>query len=333
MTTTFLLEAPIALVPVIAFFLTLLYFDSYGLISPSEVAQTMTAGLALGVAAYFVNGALLAHVNIEFTSYSRFIAPIVEESLKAAALIWLFARNRIGFMIDAAIMGFAIGTGFAVFENVYYLYIFTDANFGMWIIRGFGTAIMHGGVTAIFAVLSQAFIERRGDLNPVYFLPGFLAAGAIHTIYNQFASNPLLATVVILVGLPPLFLLIFSKSERSVSRWLVNDYKSRQRLLDEINNGQFLQSETGRFMMSLSKKFDQSVVDDLFAYLKLHTQLLLRSEQVSLTPGRGDNFVVRIEDKEDVARLNALRKKIGSTAFKALWPHLRFSRRELWQIH
>ncbi len=333
MATQFFLEAPIALVPVLLFLGALLYFDSYRLTSFIELMQTLCAGILLGVAAYFINGWLLTRSAIAFATYSHFVAPLIEEGLKAAALIWLFARNRIGFMIDAAIMGFAVGTGFSLFENIYYLYALPDADLGVWIIRGFGTALMHGGATAMFAVLAQSFMERRGGLKPIWFLPSLLAAAAIHAAFNQFANLPLLGTIAVLVGLPPLFLLIFTKSEYAVHQWLVNDYKSHQQLLDEINSGQFKQSEAGRFMLNLTNKFDRATVENMFRYMKLHTQVVLRAEQLTLAREKNEPADPRPEDRADLLRLDALEKTIGRAALMALWPHLHFSRRELWKLH
>ena len=43
---------------------------------------------------------------------------------------------------DAAIIGFAVVSGFALLENVYYLLNVTESNLFFWIIRGFGTAII-----------------------------------------------------------------------------------------------------------------------------------------------------------------------------------------------
>src|SRR5205807_9111089 len=44
-----------------------------------------------------------------------------EESAKAALLVVLIATGRVGFLVDAAVLGFSIGTGFALFENIWYL--------------------------------------------------------------------------------------------------------------------------------------------------------------------------------------------------------------------
>ncbi|HEY0300929.1 MAG TPA: PrsW family glutamic-type intramembrane protease, partial [Rhizomicrobium sp.] len=283
--------------------------------------------------AYFANGYLLRALAVDYSDYSHFVGPAVEETLKALALIVFFARNRIGFMIDALILGFAVGTGFGVFENVYYLYSFQDAALGDWIIRGFGTAIQHGGATAIFAMLSQSLIERRGALRPWHFIPGLAIAIAAHVAYNLLQDTPMIAALAILVGLPPLFYLVFAKSEHAVHQWLVHDYESHEQLLADIESGRFLHSEAGRFILSLTRKFSKAVVDDIFAYLKLHTQLVLLAEKLRLAREKGEPVPAAPRIREDLRRLKELERRIGRAAMLALWPHLHFSRRELWQLH
>lgn len=333
MGTQFLIEAPIALVPVLGFLVTLHLLDSYRLTSLAEMAQTMAAGVVLALAAYFTNGFLLSRLTIDYTAYSHFIGPLVEELLKAAALVFFFARNRIGFTIDAIVMGFAVGTGFGVFENVYYLYAFQDAAMGDWIIRGFGTAIMHGGATALFAALSQSLIEKRGSAAPYLFLPGLALAIVVHVVFNLLQGTPLIATMAVLIGLPPLFLFIFTKNEHAVHQWLVHDYSSHELLLAEINSGRFTHSEAGRFMLNLTNKFSPDVVAHMFEYLKLHTQLVLRAEQRTLAREKNEVVEARPQDRDDLLRLDALEKVIGRAAMTTLWPHLHFSRRELWELH
>ncbi|MBV9044631.1 MAG: PrsW family intramembrane metalloprotease [Alphaproteobacteria bacterium] len=333
MSTHFLLEAPVGLLPVLAFLATLLHFDSYRLVNLKEIVGCLVAGLALAAAAYFINGAILQLLAINVPTYSHTLAPAVEEGLKATAVLYLFLRNRIGFMIDAAILGFAVGTGFSLFENIYYLHAYEGANIGVWIVRGFGTAIMHGGATALFALVSQSFIEEKGAPKPVHFLLGLLPAIALHLLFNLIADIPLLPTAVVLFGLPPLFYLTFSKNEHAVHQWLVDDYKSHAQLLDEINSGAFRHSEAGRFILELSRKFSPAMVEDVFTYLKLHTQLVLRAEQLALARERQEAVEPAPQNAEDLRVLHELEKRIGASAMMALWPHLHFSRRELWEMH
>jgi len=83
--------------------------------------------------------------------------------------------NRIGFLVDAAIYGFAIGAGFALVETVAYWNVLSTHTWSLWVVRGFGTAVMHGGATAICAIVGKA-LEERGGGAAVYGWPfAFLA--------------------------------------------------------------------------------------------------------------------------------------------------------------
>jgi protease PrsW len=335
MSPLLLIEALIAFLPVLVFLLVLLRLDSYKLVSLREVLACLLAGLLLAAVSYFVNTQAIGVLHYSFTTYSQFVAPFAEESLKAVFIIVLFARNRLGFMIDAAIAGFAVGAGFSVTENLYYLHAFSPdaANIGVWVVRGFGTALMHGGATAIFGVMAEGLTERQATINPLMMLPGLLAAIAVHALYNFLQFVPLIATAAMVVILPIAVVAVFAKSEHKVHTWLLSDYASHEHLLEDIRSGAFSNSEAGRLIRDISDKFDPDVVADLFEYVRLHTELVIRSEQTSLGRETGQKLGHAHEIHEAFRRLHALEKKIGPVAMLTLWPHLHFSRRELWELH
>jgi RsiW-degrading membrane proteinase PrsW (M82 family) len=329
-----LLEASTSLLPVLAFLVVLHTLDGYKLVDSREFTETLVAGMVLAVVSYFTNSRAIGILKYDFATYSRFAAPVAEEFLKAAFMIVLFARNRIGFMIDAAIMGFAVGAGFSLTENLYYLYEFpTGANLGVWIVRGFGTAIMHGGATAIFGVMGQGLTERRAIVNPLMLLPGLAVAVVVHGVYNYFQSSALTAAVVMLVTVPMILFFVFAKSEHGIHTWLLHDYESHEHLLEDIQSGEFTHSEAGRFILDISNRFDPEVVAELFAYIKLHTELAVRADKVSLAHETGEKLEDGHALHESFKKLHALEKKIGPAAMLALWPHLHFSRRELWELN
>src|SRR5580704_1276408 len=144
------IELGLGLGPVLLFLAALLWFDSFKLVSFRMVVGVVLMGAIAAVACYAAGGLAMDLSHASFANYSRYGAPFLEEAMKAAVMILLFARNRIGFMVDAAILGLAVGAGFGAFENIYYAQIFPDANTGVWIVRGLGTAIMHASVTAVF---------------------------------------------------------------------------------------------------------------------------------------------------------------------------------------
>ena len=83
-------------------------------------------------------------------------------------------------MVDTAISGFAVGAGFAVLENLTYIPDLSASGLITSAIRGLGTAMMHGGTTAIFGIVSVSLSEIRASRSKLVFLPGLAIAVFIH---------------------------------------------------------------------------------------------------------------------------------------------------------
>ncbi len=75
--------------------------------------------------------------------------------------MYLIRQEKVGFMVDAGIHGFALGTGFALIENFYYALSLGSADPLVWLVRGLGTAVMHGSVTAIVGIVSKDPTDRH----------------------------------------------------------------------------------------------------------------------------------------------------------------------------
>ena len=103
----------ISLLPVFIFLAFLIYLDSFKLVKISFLINVILIGCAAAIISYFLNRFLLNNLAIEVSTYTRYISPVIEELLKASFIIYLLSKNKIGFMVDAAIYGFAVGAGFA----------------------------------------------------------------------------------------------------------------------------------------------------------------------------------------------------------------------------
>src|SRR6478609_6594741 len=182
----------LALVPVLILLAVFVWLDAFKLMSMREIVVLLVLGGLGALTAWPVAGRFLDTLPIGFSIYSRFIAPWIEEAIKALIMILLFRMNRIGYKLDAVISGFAIGAGFSVVENVLYLTIFPGYGAGTWLVRGLGTAVMHGTTHELAERENRA---AAGDFNfsLLWFLPGYLIAVAIHTAFNHFPDRPLLA--------------------------------------------------------------------------------------------------------------------------------------------
>jgi protease PrsW len=326
-------RALVALLPVLVFLGSLLWLDSYKLVGLRKVLATILAGTAIAAACYGINLALLGALPMDFSAYSRFVAPVVEESLKGLVIVYLVRRHAIGFPADAAIFGFAVGTGFAVVENLYYLAVFQDAHIAVWVVRGFGTAIMHGGTTAIFGIVAHTLAEQRQSQGFTEFLPGLLIATLIHSLYNQFLFAPVYSTLGIILLLPPAIWYAFQRSEHALQRWLAVDFDADTQLLELINSGAMEDSRLGRHLESIRQHFPGEVVADMLCYLRLHVELSMRASATLLLRESGIQPEVDPEVRAMVEEMRFLEKSIGRTGQHAMKPFLRLSSRDLWQLY
>lgn len=333
MLTDVLTRAPVGLLPVLIFVLLLLYMESYKLVSFRTILWVILAGALLPVAGYWINGYAISLLDWDFSTYSRYAAPVIEEGMKACVMIYLFRSNRIGFLVDSAILGFAVGAGFGVVENFYYLYLAADAQIAVWVVRGFGTAIMHGGTMALFGVMAQALTERQMKINPLLLVPGYLVAITIHSVFNHFPGTPILTTLGTLLALPLIFMVVFQKSAQAMHEWLEVDFDEDTELLEQINSGEFRESRIGRFLQDLKQRFPGTVVVDMLCYLRLYTELALRAKGVLMMRENGLDTPVGERTKAKFEEMHYLEKSIGKTGLLAMSPFLQMTRKDLWQLY
>lgn len=333
MTLLLLARALVGLLPVLALLAALLWLDSYKLVPLRLVLAVVGCGAAAAALAYLVGELFLDGGSIPFATYSRSLAPATEELLKALIIVALIRTHRIGFLVDAAIFGFAAGTGFALAENLYYLHLVPDATLGTWIVRGFGTALMHGGATATFAVIGVTLIERRPAAAVRAFLPGLALAILLHAAFNGFVLAPRVSTLAIVAVLPPLFYAVFTLSERALAGWLGKGFDADTAMLQLIESGHLAESPTGRYLQALRERFAGPVVADLLCYLRLHTELSLRAKGILMMRESGFDVPIDEATREACGEMRFLHKSIGRTALLAIQPILSMSHRDLWQLY
>ena len=333
MNAELLMRAPIALGPVVLFLVGLVQLDGYKLLRLRMVLAMVAAGGLAAGASYLVNNYAYAHFSGDFTAYSRYMSPSSEEFLKAVLLVFLMRTRRVGLPVDAGIAGFAIGTGFALIENLYYLASRPDTALPVQVIRGFGTAIMHGGTATVLAMISTTLYEERPHGGPHLLLPGFLAAVALHTGFNHLLVRAALATLAILVVLPLAIYLVFRYSERSLRDWLDTDLDSNVQLLESINRGTFLDSNSGRYLQALRDRFRGEDLADMLCCLRLHAELALRAKGVLLLRESGmDELPLEQETRDKLAELTHLKRAIGRAGVLALRPLMMATGKDIWEL-
>ena len=290
-------------------------------------------GAAAAVASFEVHRELLNHGLIDVTALARYVAPLVEEALKAAPVVFLLRRNRIGFLVDAAIRGFAVGAGFAAIENAHYFVALDDNNPVLWLIRGFGTAIMHGGVTAMMAILAKYASDRRGHTTIGAWLPPLLLAAAVHSMFNHFLLTPQQEALVLLVTLPIVFVVVFRISQKATRSWLGVGFDTDSELLEHMGSGRISETRIGVYLESLRARFPPEMLVDMLCLIRLHLELSVKAKGILLAREAGFEVEPDQESRDQLDELRHLQKTIGPTGSLALQPIFNMSSRDLWQVY
>jgi RsiW-degrading membrane proteinase PrsW (M82 family) len=326
------LALAIGLLPVMMFLVGLIALDSYKLVRLGSVVWMLVAGATAALASLAINVAVLGR-GLDTALLTRYVAPLVEETLKAAPIVFLLWRHRIGFLVDAAIRGFAVGAGFAAVENAHYFIVLDDHDPVLWAIRGFGTAIMHGGVTATMAILAKYASDRRGRTQLASWLPPLLLAAALHSVFNHFLLTPQQEALVLLVTLPLVFTLVFRASQRATRSWLGVGFDTDSELLETMGSGRMAETRIGAYLESLRERFKPEMLVDMLCLIRLHLELSVKAKAILMAREAGFDVKPDRDARDQLEELRHLEKTIGPTGSLALRPIFNMSSRDLWQVY
>jgi len=323
----------VSVLPVFLFLGALMLLDSYKLIPMRAILLAVAAGAVAGAVSYPMNISLQPALGMDLRRYTILVAPLLEEILKSIYIVWLLRRNKVGFVVDAATYGFAVGTGFAFVENIFSLQIHPNPTIWTWIVRGFGTALMHGGTSAIFAMIARTLDNRASVFRPALILPGFVIAVVLHSLYNSFLVSPLLATAFILLVFPYITTSLFKRSERETKSWLGSGFDTDQELLRVMRAGQLSDTPVGRYLKDLRTSYPPEVIVDMLGLLRLRAELGIKAKGILLMREAGFEAEPDPSLPAKLEEIRYLEQSIGRTGMLALKPFIHTSTQDLWQLN
>lgn len=193
-------------VPAFAIYIIFL-LDLFGTGKGNTVAVCLIWG-ATGafLLSYAANTALKDAFTLSFEQVSTRVAPFVEELFKLAVLLYFVQRPRFRYFVDGAVYGYAVGIGFAMSENIFYLSNSDGASaLGLAVTRVLSASLMHAVAGAVMGI-ALGFSRRAGGWRKLFAAGlGILFAMSVHLIYNSllFAldGGVLLLGVAIAIGL------------------------------------------------------------------------------------------------------------------------------------
>ena len=323
------MHALIALAPGLVFLAALWFMDTFRLVRASSIANALLYGAAVALGCEALHLWLMPASGLEPQVFSRYVAPVTEETAKALFVAVLIARGRVGFLVDAAVLGFAVGTGFAVVENATYLRDFGDAPLMLWALRGLGAGILHGAATAVAAILAKAMADRH-PRSPFSAVPGVAIAIVIHSIYNHLLVFPALAPMIMLIALPIVVATVFERSERATREWVGAGLDLDLTLLDLVMSDGFQHTRFGTYLGKLPDRFEGHVVADMFCLLRIELELAVQAKARVIAQAAGLELPVDEDVYAALAEREYLQKSIGRTGLLALEPLRVTSHRDYW---
>jgi len=334
-----IIDWSVALLPVLLMAVMFAWLDVFKIMSAREMTASLLLGAAAALLAWPISGQMLDSLPMGYSFYSRMVAPWIEEALKGLALALLIMTNRIGFKLDAVVTGFTIGAGFSVVENIIYLIRFPELTASVWIVRGLGTAVMHGATTAILAViaheLGERALRRQGSghgFSPMWLAPGYMAAVLIHLAFNRFPDRPMLVMVVTFIAAPLALLGLLHLGENETQQWLAEESEGHRRWLEEWRAGGFPADASGQRIAALAARSTPVEAALIRDYCLLKTELVLTAEEELLDRDR------KLEEGEmerlraAFARLEQTRKALGRMGYAELRRQLPFSANDEWEL-
>jgi hypothetical protein len=281
----------------------------------------------------WLHGSVLPLDRLAPDFVSRYVAPLTEEAAKASFVLLLISSGRVGFLVDAAVAGFAIGAGFALVENVLYLRALPDATIWLFLVRGLGTAMLHGATTAIVAMVTRARIDRRHRGVLAACLPGYAIAVTIHSASNHLLLQPVAQTLVVLMILPAIVIWVFDRSERATREWVSAGLDLDLEVLQLVVSEHFSVTRFGRYLEELRTRFPGPVVADMYCLLRLELELAVQAKALVMARGAGLEVPGDADLDAALAERAYLHRSIGTTGLLALRPLQVTSHRDEWHRH
>jgi len=263
----------------------------------------------LGIPVYL----LAVDTTFSDTAVAIFIAPIVEESVKGMALvfIFLFWQQEIDSPLDGIIYGAMVGLGFALVENIYYFWNeFQTGGINAWSLNIFLRSFIFGLNHALFSSMTGLGIAL-GRLSPNLALKiaapvsGWLAAVFLHFMHNiTVLQGGVLVCFTLLFDWGGILLLLV------IMLWALLQERNwlKQYLADEIRRGtlttnQYQTAISGhrRFLFSLNLLFSRG-----FRANRVSASFFHRCSELAYKKHHQSLF----KDKKSAEAIESLRREI-----------------------
>ncbi len=265
---------------------------------------------------------------IDYNQMVRFLAPAVEEILKALVLLVLVRRPKFTYFVDGAIYGFAAGIGFAICENFEYIFGHSGAAMAVAINRVISTNLMHAAATATVGIVLGWSRFRRSLPRTLLSAGGLLLAGALHLGFNNLVTRVtsgwlLVYAVLVGGGAAGLTAVLIRRGLKEEQAWIreklgVADRVERQEVAAVQNI-----SRVDDVLKRLAATFGADAAARIEKLLYIQARLGILRKTVEKMSDEGMRLGIQAEIGQLSREMEQARKSIGSYAMVYLrYTHL-----------
>jgi RsiW-degrading membrane proteinase PrsW (M82 family) len=324
----------VSLIPIAVYIIVIYKIDHFSLISIKRLLTLVLTGMLTALACF---GLFRMTENILSGAWADGIHPVIEELVKSVPLLVLAYRKRIVFFIDSVICGAAVGAGFSILENIFYLVLGDGIEMGTGLFRGLEVALIHMGCSAIIAagmMMAVRQIERarshlsikRRDMVITGSL--LMAALVVHVCHNLIHFTPVMQFVFVFAIMGGLLVCTYFYDVDMTHRWLDKGLDKQLNLLRAIGSGQLLNTPTGAFLESIKESFPPYVYYDIICYVRLQIELSVTAKARFMLHEVGMDEPMEEEKKELIlsqfTEIKELEKNIGRSARMTVAPIVKF---------
>lgn len=322
-----------ALLPVAVYIFVVYELDSFALLNVKKLLLLVGFGMLAALICFGLFWVLDAFVA-ERTS--EVLYPIIEELVKSAPLLILARKKRIVFFIDSVICGAAVGGGFSILENVFYL-VLGDLEMGTVLFRGLEVALIHMGCTALMAASFMFMVRlaerakghlsiKKADVAMAVLL--FVAPLVIHVLHNALHFNPFLQFFFLFATMAGLLFWTYQYDGDMIHRWLDRGLDKQVSLLQSIKEGHLGDTKTGEYLMSVKESFPPEVFFDVICYVQLNVELSVAAKSRFMMREAGLDLPLEEEQVKtylsQYEEFKILEKRLGKTARMTIAPVVKF---------
>ena len=316
-------------VPIIALYI-INTLDLYRTGDKFNITLSFIWGALMVLVAFVANTDLYERIG-DFDAMIRFVAPIIEEILKALLLIYLVRRENFTYFVDGAIYGFAVGIGFAVFENYFYLYQDEAQALSTAVGRVLSTNLMHATASAVVgsALGFSRFQRFRG--RAFLLIAGLVVAMLFHMGFNNITQSDLGASLLLIYaafigfGGTGFIAWVIRRGLNEQKEWIQESFEKIDKRVVTTNEAKAVDrlAEADEVLIPLEEVFGPETAEKMVRFLTLQAQLGIKLKSIDKL---NDEYLKNASQREVdsmQAEMKTLRQEIGGQrmlALRAIFP-------------